>query len=333
MLVTHARFPEGEAPEGVVLTSGSQLQSHPTGKFRHEAAFYRGLEDLVDKVVPFVREGVSLGEPVLVAMLSDRLDVLKAALGADSARVDFVDMAELGRNPARIIPAWRRFLADAPASSSPRGVGEPIWAGRRPAEIVECRLHESLLNVAFDEGPGWQLMCPYDAVKLPAWVVEDAMRTHPVVGPDLERLAGYGGHQHATDAFAAPLSDPPAHADEVPFASGDLSALRSIVERLCARAKLSRDVGEDMVLAAHELATNSIQHGGGSGLLRSWTEADAFVVEVSDSGTIADTLVGRDLTPNLAEHGRGVWMANHLCDLVQLRSTPTGTVVRLFAWL
>jgi len=247
--------------------------------------------------------------------------------------VDFVDMAELGRNPARIIPAWRRFLADAPDSSSPRGVGEPIWAGRRPAEIVECRLHESLLNVAFDEGPGWQLMCPYDVEALPGWVVKDAMLTHPVVAPELDRLAGYGGHQHATDAFAEPLTDPPAYADEVPFGSGDLSALRAIVERLCARAGLSPEVGDDMVLAAHELAANSLQHGGGSGLLRSWTDTDAFVVEVIDSGKITDALVGRDLTPSEIENGRGVWMANHLCDLVQLRSTPSGTVVRLFAWL
>jgi hypothetical protein len=27
--------------------------------------------------------------------------------------------------------------------------------------------------------------------------------------------------------------------------------------------------------------------------------------------------------------GRGLWIVNHLCDLVQLRSSPAGNVVRL----
>lgn len=315
------------------MTSGSQVQTHPTEGFRHEAVLYRGLADLVDRVAPFVKEGVDLGQPVLVAMLPDRLAALEKALGADAARVHFVDMAELGRNPARIIAAWRRFLTAATGSISPRGVGEPIWAGRRPAEIIESGLHESLLNVAFDGGPGWALMCPYDVEALPAWVIQDAMRTHPVVSPDLDRSVGYGGHQHAADAFAASLSDPPGFADEVPFADGDLGALRAIVKRLCARAGLSQDTSDDMVLAAHELAANSLLNGGGRGLLRSWTEPDAFVVEVSDSGSITDTLIGRELRSSSAEKGRGVWMANQLCDLVQVRSTSTGTVVRLFAWL
>jgi hypothetical protein len=30
-----------------------------------------------------------------------------------------------------------------------------------------------------------------------------------------------------------------------------------------------------------------------------------------------------------AESGRGVWITNQLCDLVQIRSGPSGTVVRV----
>ncbi len=309
------------------------MLSRSTEKFHHEATFYRGLDDLRKQVVPFVRDGVRRGEPVLVAMLPDRLSLLKDALGEDAAGVDFVDMAELGANPARIIPAWRRFLDDRPAHSRVRGVGEPIWAGRRPDEIAECVLHEALLNLAFDDGPAWQLICPYDVEALPGPVVEDAMRTHPVIGPDRERVADYRGHQLAADAFTSSLPSPPAWADTVPFGAADLAELRHIVDRLCVRAGLADDVRGDLVLASHELATNSLQHGGGSGVLRSWAEQDTFVVEISDSGTITDPLVGRDLASDFAESGRGVWMANQLCDLVQVRSTPAGTVVRLSTWL
>jgi anti-sigma regulatory factor (Ser/Thr protein kinase) len=57
------------------------------------------------------------------------------------------------------------------------------------------------------------------------------------------------------------------------------------------------------------------------------------VVEIRDSGRIDDPLVGRGTVDLTSEHGRGIWMANQLCDLVQVRSTGGGTQVRLYAWL
>ena len=60
-----------------------------------------------------------------------------------------------------------------------RGIGEPIWASRRPAEILECQQHEQLLNTAFDDGPGWSLLCPYDTTTLPEAVIARAHDTHP----------------------------------------------------------------------------------------------------------------------------------------------------------
>ncbi|MEA2685742.1 MAG: hypothetical protein QOE93_937 [Actinomycetota bacterium] len=37
----------------------------------------------------------------------------------------------------------------------------------------------------------------------------------------------------------------------------------------------------------------------------------------------------RDALGDARDHGRGLWMANQLCDLVQLRTFASGTVVRL----
>ncbi len=306
--------------------------SDATGQFHHEALFYRGLEELVDVVAPFIRAGLEAGEPVLVAELPDRIAALRAALGADAERVEFLDMAEVGRNPARIIPAWRHFVAEH-AGQPVRGVGEPVWVGRSAVELDECRLHESLLNVAFDGlGTDFRLLCPYDADGLPAEVLADAERTHPRLGPDLESLA-YGGHTHANDEFERPLMEPPADAEWFAFGREDLAGLRSVVRRLAQVAALHDDLVEDLVLAAHELATNSIEHGGGAGVVRSWTEPGALVVEVADAGLITDVLVGRQPALALAEGGRGVWIANQLCDLVQVRSSAQGTTVRLYTWL
>ena len=51
-------------------------------------------------------------------------------------------------------------------------------------------------------------------------------------------------------------------------------------------------------------------------------------VDAHDAGFIGDPLVGRRVPDPMQEDGRGVWMANQLCDLVQIRSSDAGTIVR-----
>lgn len=303
------------------------------GRFQHEAVFYRGPDHLAAATVPFILEGLERAEPVLIAVLPDRIRSLRSSLGSDADRVTFLDMAEVGRNPARIIPVWRQFVHESTGQSSVRGIGEPVWSTRKDAEIEECHLHESLLNVAFDEGPAWRLICPYDVDALPAQVIEDASRTHPITSPLAGARVGYGGHDHARAGFASPLSPRPETTREVAFAEGDLSMLRRIVQKWSLGAGLPDDKAGHLVLAVNELATNSITHGGGRGVLHAWAEPGSFVVEVCDSGRISDPLVGRDLALDVTESGRGVWIVNQLCDLVQVRSLATGAVVRVHTWL
>ncbi len=112
------------------------------------------------------------------------------------------------------------------------------------------------------------------------------------------------------------------------FGSGDLEAVRAYVGGYASRCGLSAERAEDAVLAVNELATNSIKHGGGQGWLRAWREPDALVYEVRDAGFIADPLVGRRRPSPDQVRGFGVWLVNHLCDLVELRSSPTGSVIR-----
>lgn len=319
-------------PGGVTLSTTSCAEKRSSERFEHHALFYSGLDGLVRAVVPFIKEGVDRGEQVLVALRHDALEAVERALGGLATRVDFVDMGELGANPACIIPEWRKFLEDAAGEGPVRGVGEPVWSGRRDVEMQEAVLHEALLNLAFEDGPAWQLMCPYDVSALPTEVIEEAARTHPVAtGASVH--ATYTGPDEARVRFSSPLPPAPEHADAVAFGPHDLAGLRAVVARLAAQAGLASAAADDLVLACHELATNSVVHGGGGGTLKAWTEPGAFAVEVSDTGRITDPLVGRDLLQGLAENGRGIWMANQLCDLVQVRSGDAGTVVRLFAWL
>jgi anti-sigma regulatory factor (Ser/Thr protein kinase) len=84
-----------------------------------------------------------------------------------------------------------------------------------------------------------------------------------------------------------------------------------------------------MVLAVCEIATNALQYGGGSGEASVWSEDGAFVCEIRSAGSIPDPLVGRLRPPAGQGRGYGVWIANQLCDLVQIRSGEHGTTVRV----
>jgi anti-sigma regulatory factor (Ser/Thr protein kinase) len=79
----------------------------------------------------------------------------------------------------------------------------------------------------------------------------------------------------------------------------------------------------------NEIASNSLLHGGGRGVLRVWRQGRRVVCEIRDRGRLDDPLADRDLPSPESTVGRGLWIANQLCDLVQIRSFPTGTVVRL----
>jgi anti-sigma regulatory factor (Ser/Thr protein kinase) len=305
-----------------------------TEPFRHEALFYAGDDELVDAGAAFIRDGRADGEPTLVVTVARKLDALREALGRDAHGVAFADMARVGRNPARIIPVWQEYVdRHAAPGVRLRGIGEPIFPERTPDELVECERHEALLNVAFTDVERFWLLCPYDTEALPDEVIEEARRNHPslVNGRERTRSETFGG----LTAFAAPfdceLPDPPARAEEVAFGYGALEALRRFVLARAANAGLRRSRVLDLVVAVNEIATNSLEHGGGSGVLRVWQEPDRLVCEVRDGGRIEDPLAGRRL-PDLEDPtGRGLWLANQLCDLVQVRTLADGTVVRLHA--
>jgi anti-sigma regulatory factor (Ser/Thr protein kinase) len=304
--------------------------------FRHEALLYAGEVDFLTGTLPFIREGVAAGEPVLVVVSAARIGLLRSALGGDADRVAFADMADVGANPARIIPAWRDFVAGHDvATRRARGIGEPIWAGRTPAELVECQRHEALLNLAFAGVPAWWLLCPYDTSNLDTEVLDEAWRNHPFVTEGGVGLgsAAYSGLDQTAAPFAAPLPDPPGQPPALGFEPASLAGLRGLVAGHAAAAGLDPDRTADLVLAVDEVASNSLRHGGGRGTLRIWREDGALVCEVRDAGRIENPLAGRERPPLDRDGGRGLWMVNQLCDLVQLRSFPSGAVVRLHVYL
>lgn len=267
---------------------------------------------------------------MLVAVAPRRWRLLADALGDAAEQVAFTDMHELGANPARIIPAWQAFLDAHPSrTGTVHGIGEPVWPGRSAAELDECERHEQLLNVAFGAGRAWRLLCPYDVACLGERELRAAERSHPLeTGPDgARRCEGFCPRE---DPFAGELASPPADAEAMRFDRQGLADVREAVGRLAARASLTSQRGSDLVLAVNELAANSVLHGGGGGSLRAWLAGDCLVCEIRNAGSIDSPLAGR-VAPEASQlGGRGLWMANQVCDLVQIRSSPAdGTAVRV----
>ncbi len=298
--------------------------------FRHEALLYAGDDQFVEGSVTFVRDALEAEAPILVVVDRAKIALLREALGADAATVEFGDMTEIGTNPARIIPAWHRFLEQAGRRRDVRGLGEPIWAGRSPAELVESQRHEALLNVAFEGSPLW-LLCPYDTSSLEPDVIDAAYLSHRTIhaGGDVVASPSYAGLASLARPFEGTLPDPPDDADTFAFDGAALVELRGFVSRRAGAAGMGADHVADLVLAVSELAANSVVHASGGGMLRMWRERDEIVCEVTDSGTIDDPLAGREQPAANQVDGRGLWIANQVCSLVQIRSSPTGSVVRL----
>lgn len=310
------------------VSSSALAESAET--FRHEAFFYADDSEFLAGTTTFIQSAVRAEEPILVVVSARKIDLLRHRLQGIAASVHFADMDAVGLNPARIIPAWVDFVKEH-AGRPVRGIGEPIWPERTTDELVECQGHESLLNVAFAGTKGFALLCPYDTAALGPDLVDEACHSHPFIWRDGDRATStaYLGIEAMAGLFSTPLPDPPYSHLELDFRAGSLGGLRSLVSREAARAGLTDTKVAAVVTAVNEVASNSLRHAGGQGRLRIWPTGDTLICEVRDSGHIDEPLVGRR-RPDIGEPGgRGLWMVNQLSELVQVRSSSTGTAVRM----
>ncbi|TDB74963.1 sensor histidine kinase [Micromonospora sp. KC723] len=298
------------------------------GGFIHEGLFYRDREELLAGTVPFVLEGLAHDEPVLVATPADRLGMIRAGVGADD-RVRYADMTQAGRNPGRIIPWVLQAFLDRHPGRRVRIIGEPVWPGRTEAEQPACAQHEALINLAFADRD-LHILCPYDATRLPTGVLADAHRTHPV----LVDAAGRRPSPHFAPTQVVAGHNKPLAAPDEPVALlrydlGTLPEVRRFVTAYARDAALHPDRIADLQIAVTELATNSVAHASGGGMLHVWRTDEHLVCEVRDDGWLEDPLAGR-LTPRHdGVGGRGLAIVHALCDLVLVHSTAAGTTVRL----
>jgi anti-sigma regulatory factor (Ser/Thr protein kinase) len=294
----------------------------------HIALFYRSELDYLTSVASFVQAGLAAGEAAFVAVPGHKIGPLRDTLGAQAGSVAFADMTEMGRNPAWIIPRVQAFI-DASEGRHVRYVGEPIWAERTPEELREATRHEALINLAFSGAPA-TILCPYDTGRLSHPVLAGAESTHPSLQHSsvIRPSGSYRGPAEVPEEVDGPLAPGPPHAASLTYRT-DLSRVRALVGHQASEAGLPPRRAADLVLAVSELAANTIRHTGADGTLRVWHDPREVVCELSDPGHIKDPLAGRHRPAAGSSGGHGLWIVHQACDLVELRSGPQGTTIRL----
>ncbi|MFI7606497.1 anti-sigma factor RsbA family regulatory protein [Micromonospora sp. NPDC049366] len=308
--------------------TGPDLTAAPsTGGLAHEGFFYRDATHLLGVTSRFIEDGLTAGEPVLVALPTGNLALVRDAVG-EAPGLHWTDMAGAGRNPGAILPWVLQAFVERHPGRRTRIVGESVWSGRSRAEHQACAQHEALVNPAL-AGRGLRLLCPYDA-GLDKTVIADAYATHPVV-EDARGRRTSGGYapSDVVVRYDKPLPTPPEPVAALSFGIETLSAVRRFVTGHATEAGLPADRVADLQIAVTELAANSVTHAGGGGTLHVWRTSDELVCEVRDDGWLTDPLAGRLTPPRDGEGGRGLVIVHALCDLVLLRSTAAGTTVRL----
>jgi anti-sigma regulatory factor (Ser/Thr protein kinase) len=304
----------------------------PEPRLRHDAYFYDDAARYVADLLCFVRDGIARDEPVLVAVPDTHLDHVRAGLSrAEAGRVRLHDMAVAGRNPGRILGSLFGDFVRAHGDADVRIVSEVVWPERTDQEYPACVEHEALVNVALADTAA-HVLCPYDAAGLPASVLSDAARTHPTLIRDGARHASPSYTDPHTTAEAAdrPLRPPPDEAEIVVVNTiTGPRTVRRVAYRFGERMGMRPARLDDLTITVHELAVNTIVHGGGAGLMTIWAADGHVVVQVDDGGRIADPLAGRR-PPGPSEFGHGLAVVHRVADLVRVHRTGEGTTVR--AW-
>jgi two-component system nitrate/nitrite response regulator NarL len=153
------------------------------GGCRHEALLYSSTDELAAGAVPFLQHGLSCGEDVLVVMREAGRIVLQQALGEDSAHIEFADANAWYRSPEHAFESYTRSIEERLERGAPRVrvVAEVVWPeSSATADVARWKRYEAGISAAM-ASVAVSFICAYDSRELPAGIVTDARRTHPIL--------------------------------------------------------------------------------------------------------------------------------------------------------
>jgi anti-sigma regulatory factor (Ser/Thr protein kinase) len=296
----------------------------------HEALVYDSDEQLVERVAPYLREGLAEG-PTFAVLTRRHWGLLREELGGEADSVAFIDCDDFYVRPIDAVAGYDATVTDLLGSgaTSARAAGEIPLQPTREA-WSEWISYEAIVNRALAHLPA-QILCVYGTQDAPDHVIDAVWRTHPQVEGN-----GSGTHTHyddLSDVVAAHTAAPtPAPNLRTLAPTDDPAEFRELLaaELTVARAPQARVI--DMLVAANEVFENARRHGGGVSRVRAGLVDGWFVCEIEDRGPgLHDPLAG--YLPPRAERarGEGLWIARRLVRSLEMLDSTPGLTVRL--WL
>jgi anti-sigma regulatory factor (Ser/Thr protein kinase) len=319
----------------VTVPTAGRTVSRSAHGHTHDAMLFGSPDELVAVAVPFLTEGLAVGDAAVVATAPATAEVLCEALGGDP-RVNVLPRSTVyNRRTATAITTYRRLAEQRGATpgSRVRVVGE-IDYGRDERQWLEWQRYEAVVNEAL---VGWPLagLCVFDTDRTPESVLESALVTHA-------HLVSADGRR-PNPAFVPPadylrsLPVPPEPLQETAprfemSAVCDFIALRHTVAAELATLDAPREQVDDFLLAVDEMTSNAVRHGGPPVGLRLWVGPDRVVCVIEDGGPGWDDPFagyGPAHGDDLSLGGMGLWLARQLCDHVDIEHDEAGMRVRL----
>lgn len=305
------------------MTTGAVAGHHG---YHHEALCYDSDDELVDRLLPFLRGGLADGEPTLVALGERNAALVRAGLSpAEAERLVFRSGDATYERPACAIRSYRKLLDRYTAA----GARQIRIVGELPAPAFGVlwdwwARYESVINHAYGEYPLWS-MCAYDTRTTPDAVLRDVAATHR--GEHYVEPAEFVTRQRPADLDPLELTTPRTDLTDPTGAE-----VRETLRRLNATGVLRPAALDDLMLAATEIVTNATVHGVPPVRVRCWVGEDRLVVSVTDRGKgPTDPFAGLLPAGHAPMGGLGLWLSHQLCDHVVMRAGDGEFVVRLIA--
>ncbi len=302
----------------------------------HAVALYESADDLRQRVLPFVHDGLTEGDIVLAIVSAEAATHLREAMGTDHTQMRWqlpgVDRHSLGP----LFSGLRSFLArQADTGNSVRLLTESPTEGDDGRTAAYLRF-EAASNDAMGEY-GFPWACLYHRHRYPAPVLEHVTQVHPYLLDD-------DGHPAGSDAYVPPdtfLGAHPGPLSPVPpdpaldtwlTAAGQLAKTRHTASETAAWLGLHPDDQYDFELATAEVLTNAVRHGEQPCRVRVWATSAHVVLRVDDQGP-GDDIARKGFRPPDPTRGHlggmGIWMIRQLADAVHVDTGSRGTAVEI----
>lgn len=304
------------------------MNSHSVA-MRHNAFVYESLDEYVRRAVAFLREGLEAGEAAVVGQTRSGIAAMREALGADAARVTFLNVEEAYTRPARTLAGYHAVYVEQFRRASFVRVASDVQVGPSPADWDEWMAYEALMNRCFAHLPTWAL-CTYNANGLPDAVLDAVWRTHP----DVLARETWTASDHFEDPVellrrTAPKPEPLAGLRTIDFGR-DLESFRERLSEELVAENVAGPRSLDMLVAATEIFANAVRHGCGVSEVRVGRARGRFVCEIIDRGVGFDEPTAGYLAPREGV-GTGLWVARQLTWRIEFFASPLGFTARI--WL